>query len=85
MRERGNTRTRMVFQRRFFLFLWVIKVNSRIWYLAMVVQQFDASRRGKKDAELFSRYKSKARTVVGREKSLLCDPRSELRLGRELE
>ena len=33
-------------------------------------------------AEIFSRNKCKARAVVGRgEKSLLCDPGSELRLG----
>ena len=45
--------------------------------------QFDASRRGKKNAEFFSK---KARTVVGRgAKSPLCDPGSELRLGREKE
>ena len=53
-----------------------------------VGRQFDANRRGKERAEVFSRYKFKARTVVGRvEKILLvCASRSELWLfigGRE--
>ena len=44
--------------------------------------QVDEGRRGKKELKSSRDKKCKARTIVGRrEKSLLCDPGSELRLG----
>ena len=47
-----------------------------------VYEYINSTRVDEGRAEIFSRSKCKARTVVGRgEKSLLCDPESELRLG----
>ena len=52
----------------------------RALHMAWVEAHFDASHRGSKCAEVFTR--QNARHVLGRvEESLVCDPGSELQLG----